>query len=79
MRKCLTILMLGLAGCSSGLLEASTEPPTGIDVALTTSFSAGTVPTSGSVVWQRRQRCGDRFTSRDVRSDTERRRRNERH
>ena len=32
MRQCLTIVMLGLAGCSSGLLEASTEPPTGIDV-----------------------------------------------
>jgi hypothetical protein len=42
--------MLGLAGCSSGLLEESTEPPTGIDVALTTSFSAGIVPTSGSVL-----------------------------
>jgi hypothetical protein len=41
--------MLGLAGCSSGLLEASTQPPTGLDVAVTTSFSAGIVPTSGSV------------------------------
>jgi hypothetical protein len=50
MRQYLTIVILGLAGCSSGLLEASTEPPTGIDVALTTSFSAGIVPTTGSVV-----------------------------
>ena len=49
MRSYLTGVMLGLAGCSSGLLEASTQPPTGIDVALTTSFSAGIVPTSGSV------------------------------
>jgi hypothetical protein len=49
MRSYFTILMLGLAGCSSGLLEASTQPPSGLDVAVTTSFSAGIVPTSGSV------------------------------
>lgn len=49
MRSYLTSVMLGLAGCSSGLLEASTQPPTGFDVAVTTSFAVGIVPTSGSV------------------------------
>jgi hypothetical protein len=49
MRQCLTIVVLALAGCSSGLLEASTEPPTGVPVTVTTSFAAGILPTSGSV------------------------------
>src|SRR4029079_2182733 len=45
----LTVVELGVAACSDGLLEASTQPPTGVDVAITTSFSPGIVPTSGSV------------------------------
>jgi hypothetical protein len=49
MRRWLTIVVLGVAGCSDGLLEASTQPPTGVDVAITTSFSPGIRPTSGSV------------------------------
>jgi hypothetical protein len=43
------ITMLALGGCSSGLLEASTEPPSGIPVAVTTSFSVGITATNGSI------------------------------
>lgn len=50
MRQCAIIIMLALAACSSGLLEATTEAPTGIPVVVTTSFLPGIVATSGSVV-----------------------------
>jgi hypothetical protein len=43
------LLMVGLAGCSAGLLEAVTNPPTGLPVTLTTTFTPGIVPTSGSI------------------------------
>jgi hypothetical protein len=43
------LLILGLAGCSAGLLEAVTEPPSGLPVTLTTTFTPGIVPTSGSI------------------------------
>lgn len=42
-------LTLGLAGCSSGLLAALTEAPSGLAVTLTSSFAPGIVPTSGSI------------------------------
>jgi hypothetical protein len=42
--------MLGLAGCSAGLLESVTEPPSGLVVNVTTTFSSGIVPTTGSII-----------------------------
>src|SRR5436190_7619951 len=50
MRRGVILSVLALAACSRGLLDATTEPPTGIPVVVTTSFSPGIVPTSGSVV-----------------------------
>jgi hypothetical protein len=49
MQRLAPITLLALAGCSAGLLEATTEPPSGIPVAITTSFTVGITPTSGSV------------------------------
>ena len=49
MHRIATIALLALAGCSSGLLEELTEPPTGIPVVVTTSFAAGITATSGSL------------------------------
>jgi hypothetical protein len=50
MRLGAILTLLVLAGCSSGLLDATTEPPSGIPVVVTTSFSPGIVATSGSVI-----------------------------
>jgi len=45
------ILLIGVAvaGCSSGLLEQSTSPPTGLFVNIDPTFSAGIVPTTGAI------------------------------
>ena len=49
MRGRAIVLLFGLGACSAGLLEASGEPPSGYGVGLTTTFSQGIVPTSGSI------------------------------
>jgi hypothetical protein len=49
MRPLAALLIIGAAACSSGLLEASTTPPNGLPVSVTTSFVPGIVPASGSI------------------------------
>jgi len=43
------VLGVAVAGCSSGLLEQSTSPPTGLFVNIDPTFSAGIVPTAGTI------------------------------
>jgi len=49
MQKRALVLMLVLAGCSGGLLQAVSEPPSGLSVTVTSSFLPGIVPTTGSI------------------------------
>ena len=49
MRHLAVLSIVLLAACSGGLLETSSAPPTGLPVSITSSFSAGIVPTSGTL------------------------------
>ena len=49
MRHLAVLFILGAAACSSGLLEASTAPPSGLPVSVTSSFVPGVVPASGTI------------------------------
>jgi hypothetical protein len=49
MRHLAVLFILGAAACSSGLLDASTEPPSGLPVSLSTTFTPGIVPATGSI------------------------------
>ena len=49
MRPLAVLFILGAAACSGGLFEASTAPPSGLPVAVTSSFIPGVVPASGTI------------------------------
>ena len=49
MRRLGVVLILGAAACSGGLLEASTAPPSGLPVTVTTTFAPGIVPATGTI------------------------------
>jgi hypothetical protein len=49
MRPIAVLAILGAAACSGGLLEASTAPPSGLPVTITSSFIPGIVPASGTI------------------------------
>jgi len=49
MRPIAVLCILGAAACSGGLLEASTQPPSGLPVSVTTSFVPGIVPATGTI------------------------------
>jgi len=49
MRPLAVLFILGAAACSSGLLETSTAPPSGLPVAVTTTFVPGIVAASGTI------------------------------
>jgi hypothetical protein len=49
MRRFGVVCALGAAACSGGLLEASTAPPSGLPVSVTTTFVPGIVPAAGTI------------------------------
>ena len=49
MRPLGVLLVLGSAACSGGLFEASTAPPSGLPVSVTTSLVPGIVPATGTI------------------------------
>ena len=49
MRHLAVLLIVGAGACSSGLLEASMAPPSGLQMNLTSSFVPGIVPASGTI------------------------------
>jgi len=49
MRPIAVLCILGAAACSGGLLEASSAPPSGLPVSVTTSFVPGIVPATGTI------------------------------
>jgi hypothetical protein len=49
MRPLAVLFMLGAAACSGGLLEASTDAPSGLPVSVTSTFVPGIVPASGTI------------------------------
>ena len=49
MRRLGVLCVLGAAACSSWLLEASTEAPSGLPISVTTSFVPGIVPATGTI------------------------------
>lgn len=49
MRRLGVLFIVGAAACSSGLLEASTEAPSGLPISVTTTFIPGVVPATGTI------------------------------
>lgn len=49
MRPIAVLCILGAAACSGGLLETSTQPPSGLPVSVTTNFVPGIVPATGTI------------------------------
>jgi hypothetical protein len=49
MRHFAVLLIVGAAACSSGLLEESSNPPSGLPVTVSTTFTPGILPATGSI------------------------------
>ena len=49
MRHLAVLLIVGAAACSAGLLEEKSTPPSGLPVSVSSTFSPGIVPATGSI------------------------------